>query len=198
MRKILLTTLAVTSTLMMGCGGSAKIAGKDGAAQAVHALTTPSQTGANRATTVLDLTDASATCPKGGTAKLSGFNNQIDISGSGASATLTFTMVLTNCGLATSDQGDALYNGTVTVAQKVITNASGVQVAQAFKGNLTIGGAFNDSLDVDVTESVNVLDMGKIGSVSVVLKGSVKTSSSTYTYDESVNVLAGSISISSK
>lgn len=198
MKKTLLTTtLAVTSTLM-GCGPGAKIDGKDGAAQAVHALTAPTQPAAGGSDAGAgDLSDASSACPRGGTAKLSNFSSKVDISGSGASAALNFTMTLTECGLATCDRGDVVYNGVVTVDRKLIANASGVQMEHTFKGDLTLGGGISDTLLVDVTDSVNVVDMGKTGSVSVVLKGTATTSTSTYTYDGSIDVTAGKIAISS-
>jgi hypothetical protein len=46
-----------------------------------------------------------------------------------------------------------------------------------------------------VTESVILTDLGKSGSVSVVLKGTVTTSTDSYTFDESVNVTAGTIAV---
>lgn len=194
---LLTTTLAVTSTLM-GCGPGAKIDGKDGAAQAVHALTASTQPAGSRSDAgAVDLSDALSTCPKGGTAKLSNLTSKVDISGSGASAALNFTLTLTECGLATCDRGDVVYNGVVTVVQKLIANASGAQMEHSFKGDLTIGGAISDTLVVDVTDSVNVADLGKTGSVSVVLKGTATTSTSTYTYDGSIDVTAGKIAISS-
>ena len=196
-KTLLTTTLAVASTLM-GCGPGAKIDGKDGAAQAVHALTAPAQPAAGGSDAgAVDLEDGFSACPKGGTAKLSNLTSKIDISGSGASAALNFTMTLTDCGLATCDRGDVVYNGVVTVDRKLVANTSGAKMEHSFKGNLTLGGAISDTLVVDVTDSVNVVDMGKTGSVSVVLKGTATTSTSTYTYDGSVDVTAGKIAISS-
>ena len=193
MTKRLLTTVAVTS-MLTACGGAAKIGGKDGAAQAVHALSSPTQSAAQRASGGVLMTDISGDCAKGGTVKLANFAEKIDVSG-GVSFTQTFNMTLTNCGLATSAQGDALYNGTVQVSQKVVTGASGVKVEQHFKGSVSIGGAFSDTLDTDVTESVILTDLGKSGSVSIVLKGTVTTSTDSYTFDESVNVTAGTIAV---
>jgi predicted small secreted protein len=190
---LLTMTLAMVALVLTGCGtGGAKVAGKDGAAQAVYAMTGASKTGANRATGGIDLSDASATCAKGGTVKLSAFKTEVDLS-DGASVVLGYNMTFTNCGLVSSDQGDALYNGTVAVSQKVVTGAAGVKVEQAFKGTVTLAGAFNDTLAVDVKQSVNVTDMGQSGSVSIVLVGSATTSSGTYSWDGSVTVTGGTI-----
>jgi hypothetical protein len=192
--KRLLTT-AVVTFMLTGCGGgAAKIGGKDGAAQAVHALSTPTQSAAKRASGGVLMTDISGDCAKGGTAKLSNFAQTVDVSG-GVSFTQTFTMTLTNCGLASSSEGDALYNGTVEVSQKVVTDTSGVKVEQHFKGSVSLAGAFSDTLDTDVTESVTLTDLGKSGSVSIVLNGTVTTSTSSYTFDESVSVTGGTIAV---
>lgn len=190
--------MAVAAVAMSACGGAAKVGGgKQGAAQALHAMSGPTKASANRAATPVDLTDLSVSCAKGGTAKLSNFAATVDTSGGGVKVVQSFTMELAACGLATSEAGDALYTGSVNVAQSVITDAAGVHVDQSFKGKVTLSGAFDDFLDTDVSEKVDVAQLGASGNVSVVLKGSLTTSSGSYAYDEAVNVNGGSIAIDS-
>ena len=192
-----MTTLA-SATLVLAfaaCGPSAKIGGKDGTAQAIHALTQVSQTGADRASSGVNLTDATVSCSKGGTATLSAFATKVDLT-DGISVLWTYQMDLNNCALATSDQGDAVYNGTMNVTQKIVTSSTTVAVSQAFKGKVTVGGAFDDFLDLDITDTLDVVDLGKSGSVTFKLVGTATTSTQTYTYDESVTITGGAISTS--
>jgi hypothetical protein len=193
------TSLIAAATLMLtlvACGPGAKIGGgKQGAAAAATALSAPTRRAADRAATPADLTDLNSTCSKGGTAKLSNFKAQVDTSGGGASVSQTFTMQLVACGLASSELGTALYNGTVEVSQKVITGANGVQIEQSFKGRVSIDGAFSDYLDTDVAQTVDISSLGTDGSVSVLLKGSVANSSGTYAFNEVVNVTQGSLAV---
>jgi len=196
--KTNLMMMALAAVAISACGGAAKVGGgKDGAAQALHAMSAPTKESANRAASPLNLTDLTVSCAKGGTAKLSNFAATVDTSGGGVKVVQSFTMELAACGLATSDAGDALYTGSVKVAQSVITDASGVRVDQHFTGKVTISGAFNDFLDTDISEQVAVSQLGASGNVSVVLKGSLTDSSGSYTYDEAVNVNGGSIAVDS-
>lgn len=193
----LMMTMAVAALALSACGGAAKVGGgKQGAAQALHAMSAPTKESANRAASPINTTDLDVTCAKGGTAKLSNFAATVDLT-NGTKVVQSFTMDLAACGLASSDAGEALYTGTVQVAQSVITDASGVHVEQSFKGKVTISGAFNDFLDSDISEKVDVSQLGASGNVSVVLKGSLATSSGSYTYDETVNVNGGSIAVDS-
>jgi lipid-binding SYLF domain-containing protein len=71
-------------------------------------------------------------------------------------------------------------------------SSSGATLEQTFKGRIDVQGAFNDYLEADVKQSVaaNALGSGA-GAVSMKLVGSIKTSSETFTYNESINVTAG-------
>ena len=100
-------------------------------------------------------------CSEGGTAKLSGFQAVIDTTG-GANVSQKFTITYTNCGLAKSDAGTAVYNGTWNVTQIIVTSGGNVAIDQKFVGKITVGGAFNDFIDANVTQSVNVSDLGTI------------------------------------
>lgn len=191
-----LTLLTLTTLALTACGPGSKVGGgKQGAAAAASALSTPTKQAADRSATPADLTDLTYSCTKGGTAKMSNFKAAIDTSG-GTSVSQTYTMVLTGCVLASSDAGDALYTGTVEVTQRVITGTGGVQVEQKFKGHVSIDGAFSDFLDTDFAQTVDVSALGKQGDVSVMLKGTVTNTSGTYTYNESVSITAGKIEVS--
>ena len=194
MKKMMLVVTVALSSLLTACGPGAKIDSKEAAAEAVHALTGASKSGAERSLGGLNTASATVSCPKGGSVELSAFEAKV-----GTSMSLEYTMTLKACGLASSSQGNAVYDGSVVVSQKVDTSLSSVKVEQHFKGSLRISGAFNDSLDVDISELVAVDSMGtSAGSVNVELHGSVKTSSDTYTYDGQVTVQGGTITISGK
>ncbi len=182
---------------MMSCGGGVKVvSGKQGAAQAASALTSPTKPAAQRATaTPNDLGDLTNSCLKGGSAKLSNFKVVVDLS-NGTRVTQTYTMALANCGLASSTAGDALYNGSLEVSQVIVVNGAVVQVEQTLKGHVALDGAFTDFLDLDLTQSLDVQHLDTQGSVSMVLKGSVSNASGSYTFNESVTVNNGSIDVS--
>ena len=71
-----------------------------------------------------------------------------------------------------------------------------MKIAQTFKGKITFDGAFNDFLEADIVQSVDVSSLRAAPvQVSVILKGTLTDSSGTYTYDEAVNVTAGNLSV---
>lgn len=181
---------------LSACGGNAKIGGgKQGAAEALMAASAPTKAGSSKATGGVDLTGAvDFTCSEGGTAKLSGFQAVIDTTG-GANVSQKFTITYTNCGLAKSDAGTAVYNGTWDVTQSVITSGGNVSVDQKFVGKITVGGAFNDFIDANVTQSVNVSDLGTSAAVSMKLVGTIATSAGSNSYNESLNVTGGKITV---
>ena len=107
----------------------------------------------------------------------------------------SFNMKYNGCGVAKSDIGVAIYNGELKFSQSIMTSGASANISQAFKGRITVVGAYDDFLDVDVSQSVAVGDLGASGTgVSVVLKGTITTSESTFTFDESIEVTAGKIS----
>lgn len=178
--------VVVSSLAMMACGPGAKIDGKQGAAEALFAGSQPT-----KANTSASPADISANCPQGGTASITGAGISIGTGGVGTS----FNMKYNGCGVAKSEQGVAIYNGSLTFSQSVMTSGSNVQVAQAFKGKVLVQGAYDDFLDVDVSQQVAVGDLGATGTgVSVVLKGTISTTEGTFTFDEAVTVTAGKIS----
>jgi hypothetical protein len=191
-----LALVALSSLGLAACGGTAKLGGgKEGAAQAFFAASSASKAGSDRAAQPLDVTGSvSWRCPEGGEASLSNFSLNIDTTGGalGASINQSFTIKYNNCGGAKSDAGVAVFNGSVTVTQAVVTTSTGATIEQTFKGRIDVQGAFNDFLEADVRQSVaaNALGSGA-GAVSMKLVGSIKTSSETFTYNENINVIAG-------
>lgn len=198
MKTMMTVAIAAFSAMsMLACGGGANAkvgGGKEGAAQALAAAAAPTKASGERSATPVDLTgDIDWACPHGGTAKLSGFQDVNVQGGVGVTVAQAFRITYENCGLAQSDVGTALYNGTLDVTQKVDVSAGGVFLDQQLKGRLTIGGAFEDFLDTDVTQRVAVTALGGNGSVDMELKGSLSNSSGSYSYDGSISVNGGSL-----
>ncbi|MDX2013271.1 MAG: hypothetical protein SFW67_23950 [Myxococcaceae bacterium] len=191
MKKLL---VALGTLGLMACGGTAKIGGgKDGAAQAFFAASSATSAGANRSAQPLDITGSiSWKCPEGGEASLSGFGASVNTGGGGASVAQNFTVTYKNCGAAKSDVGVAIYNGSFTVTQSVITDANGVNIDQQFKGRIEVQGAFNDFIEADVRQQVGVMGLSSSGgTVTMKLVGTIKTSTESYSYNENLNVTAG-------
>lgn len=193
--------VAVGTLGLMACGGTAKIGGgKEGAAQAFFAASSATSAGANRSATPLDITGSLTwKCPDGGEATLSGFGASVNTGGGGATVAQNFTVTYKNCGAAKSDVGVAVYNGSMTVTQSVVTGADGVSVDQQFKGRVEVQGAFNDYIDADVRQQVSVTGLSSSGgAVAMKLVGTIKTSTDSHTFNETVNVTArGSIAVAS-
>lgn len=180
-----ISMLAVSSLALMACGPGLKIDGKQGAAEAMFAASQPTK--ANTSSSPVDI---NANCPEGGTASITGAGISIGTGGVGTS----FNMKYNGCGVAKNDQGVAIYNGELKFTQSIMTGTT-VNVSQGFKGRITVNGAYDDFLDVDVTQQVAVGDLGASGTgVSVILKGTIATSEGSFSFDESVEVIAGKIS----
>lgn len=191
MKKLL---VALGTLGLMACGGTAKIGGgKEGAAQAFFAASSATSAGANRSAQPLDITGSvSWKCPEGGEASLSGFGASFGGSGGGASVAQNFTVTYKNCGAARSDVGVAIYNGSFTVTQAIVTNSGNVSVDQTFKGRVEVQGAFNDFIEADVRQQVAVTGLSSSGGgVTMKLVGTIKTSSESFSYNEDINVTAG-------
>jgi hypothetical protein len=193
--------VAVGTVGLMACGGTAKIGGgKEGAAQAFFAASSATSARANRPATPVDVTGpVSWKCPEGGEASLSGFGASATVGGGAASVAQNFTVTYKNCGAARSDVGVAVYNGSLTVTQSVVTGADGVSVDQQVKGRVEVQGAFNDFIDADVRQQVAVTGLSSSGGmVGMKLVGTIRTSTDSFTFDEMVSVVAGgSITVAS-
>lgn len=184
--------VVVGSLAMMACGPGAKIDGKQGAAEALLAASQPSKAKADPSATPVDLTGGvNFKCPEGGSAEFAGAS----ISIGGGNVSTGVTLSYKGCGLAKSDVGVAIFNGDMTFSQSVQTGSSALAVNQSFKGKVLVQGAYDDFLDADVTQSVNVGDLGAAGTgVTMTLKGTIATSEGTFTFDDTLTVTQGTIS----
>lgn len=188
--------VVAVAVAVSACGGpGAKIAsGKQGAAEAVYALSSPTQQPAPGDITVNGNGTFGLKCKDGGSAALSGFASG-QAGPTGGSFTGGFTIEYQSCGLATK-QGTVVVNGKLTMSQAVSAGQSGAAFEQTFKGKVTLSGAIDDFLDVDVRQVLNATATGG-GAVAMNLKGTVSNSSGTYTFDEAVDVTPGQISVQS-
>jgi hypothetical protein len=184
--------LAVGSLALVACGPGAKIDGKQGAAEALLAASQPTKSATDSGATPVDLSGGVTwKCPEGGSAEIKGGSLSIGTGGVTAGLTLKYN----GCGLAKSDVGVAVFNGSMTFSQNVMAGSSGVGLDQAFKGRVTVQGAYDDFIDADVKQIINVGDLGTAGKgVSMSLKGTITTSENTFTFDEMLTVMAGTIS----
>ena len=188
--------LAVAALGLVACGsGGVKIGGgKEGAAQAMYAATQPTQDSKASTGGFNLFGSVSAACSRGGEVKLKDFNFNISVGTGSAGTDIGYTAEYVNCKNATSEAGDAVLNGTLSVANLTSASSSGAVVRQSFKGKLQVGGAFNDFLDADIVQEVSAgTSNGPM--VSVLLKGTIANSGGSYSYNESVNVESGKISI---
>ncbi len=185
-----LVLVAVSAAGLLACGPGAKIGGgKQGAAEAFAAASKAAQGGTTRTGSGVDLTGAIAwKCPKGGEARLAGFQMVTGILGGGANVTQKFDIEYSGCGLADSSAGVAVYNGTITVEQAVATAATGVDLDQKFVGKLLVQGAFDDFLDANVSQKVSAGALAGTAAVAMTLKGTVATSAGSFAFDESLSV----------
>lgn len=184
--------IVVGSFALMACGPGAKIDGKQGAAEALLAASQPSKAKADKSATPADLTGGITwNCPQGGSSEIKGASLSIGTGGVAAGVTMAFN----GCGIAKSDVGVAIYNGEMNLAQNITTGGGTVGISQTLKGKITVQGAYDDFLDADVEQIVKVGDLGTSGTgVAMHLKGTIKTSEGTFTFDEDLTVMSGTIS----
>lgn len=196
-KAMTITMAAVVAGLLTGCGGVAKVGGgKQGAAAALSAASKPTKSGADRAATPADLPALSYSCPEGGTAALTDFTSQLTATATGGSIAQVFTVTYQGCGLAKSEAGVAIYDGSFKVEQRLEGSDQGGTVVQRFSGRVTIKGAFDDFLEADVTQTLSASAIGAEGA-SMKLVGTLSNASGSYTYDETLSV-AGSLPVSAQ
>ncbi len=202
MNRFAIAAFTVSVVALSACGPGAKISGnKESAASALFAASMPTKASSDKSSGGADLTgDLAYNCPQGGTAKLSGFSAVFGAGGGTLNVGQKFTITYNACGLAKSDYGTAVYNGSMTAEQTVnLAGGQGtggsVAIDQKLKGKVSVQGAFDDFIDADVTQQVSAAALGTgSGSLSMKLIGTVATSNGSYTYNEDVNVTAGSLS----
>lgn len=179
------------------CGPGAKIGNdKQGAVEALYAASGPTAGSTDAAGQPINITlngEASVSCRYGGTATFKNFSVVTDSGNAGAK----FSMAYDHCGATKSSAGIATFDGAFDVTQSIVTSSSSANLQQTFKGKVTVGGAFDDFLQADITESIDATKLtATSGSVAFVLKGTLADSSGNYTYNENetVTVSPGNLS----
>lgn len=200
------------AAMLVACGGGAKLGGgKSGAAAALFSASTATkgaQGGLSQLNAGVDTSGSiTVSCRLGGKATLQGFSQTVNSTGTSGSVTQQFTMVFDQCANTSYDdpktqaveKDEVTVNGQMTVSQLLDFNVSQVgstgNVKQTLKGKITYGGAFNDYLDADVTQTVSWAAVGSTGgNVSTTLDGYIQTSTEKYTYaHETVTFTAGQL-----
>ena len=191
-----LLAVSVVILAFCACGPGAKISGgKQGSAEALYAASGVTK-GGTPAGSGVDITAAiNVSCPQGGSASLHGFALITDFLGGGANVGESFTTTYNNCGVKTS-HGTSVLQGSVAVNQTVKVISGSTAVDQTIKGRIIFGGACDDFLDVDISQQVGVTALTQTsGGVSMVLKGKLVDTEGTFTFDESVSVTPGQITV---
>lgn len=185
--------VVVGAAALSACGSGMKLqSGKQAAAEAVYALSGP--TSAPGGASSFGLGTFSASCAKGGSVGVEGFSVNVNTSGGGADVGQTLSLTYKGCTVDTK-AGPLVFNGTIDVTQRVVAGGSGATVEQAFHGKMYLQGAYDDFLELNVSERVEVATGSSGGSVAVVLKGDVTDASGRYTFDEAVAVSPGTVSV---
>ncbi len=182
MRAALLVLCGVG--VLAGCGGGARIAdNKEAAAAAAFAASR----GANSAQGMYralaqPLVGMSSTvnCPHGGTVAV-GLSTIAGENG----ASIGYELAYNNCNY---DSANSL-SGTMTLAMNV-TSGETTGIALTMRGRVSFSGETSDFVDMDLTQTVDITRLSDTsGTVSVVLDGTVTTSSNTYTYSQETLVI---------
>jgi hypothetical protein len=202
MKHITLSILSAVCALS-ACGPSgAKIAsGKQAAAEALYLASMPTEAKPKQTANPADTVGVWYTCPRGGIAELSDFKvGTLEANSNAIGVPQQFVTTYRNCGMAEGKaSGTALYNGTMTMTQGVTSMPSdGQQIKNEYKikGRLFVQGAFDDFLEIDVTQSLIASGVNvTAGTVAMLVKGTVSNSSGSYAFDEVVNLIPGQISV---
>ena len=183
------TVVAVgIAAALSACGPGMKLqSGKQAAAEAVYALSGPTSGGFGGGA-------FNASCAKGGSVGFEGFQLNVNTGGGGASVGQTLSLSYKGCSVATQ-AGTMVLNGTIDVTQYVAAGTAGASVQQGFKGKMYLQGAFDDFLDMEVTEGIDVTTGGQGTSAAVVLKGSVANSTGSYSFNDTISVTPGTVSV---
>lgn len=203
MKAIRFVVLAAVAASLTACGGARLGGGKEGAAQALFAVSQPgAQQGQARAAAVgsvhalaLEAAKAQAQgtlefgtrCAQGGYVYL-----QVDpermLENEGA---VTWSVRYADC----SVDGESRLAGTVRMALAVTSSPTDASFSFVIKvkGRIDIHGEVEDYVDADVTQTLDFEQLGvREGELTLRLDGTVRTASGTYTYaDEAVVIHVG-------
>jgi hypothetical protein len=198
MKTIKLCLVVGAALAFAACGPGAKIGNdKQGAAEALFAASGPSVGSTDAVPQPINITlqgEKTVSCLYGGTATFKNFSIVTDSGSAGGK----FTLAYDHCGATKSSQGVATFDGSFDVTQSIVTTNSSADLQQSFKGKVTVGGAFDDFLQADITESIDATKLSATsGSVVFALTGSLADSSGSYTFNqnESVTVAPGNLSV---
>jgi hypothetical protein len=196
MMRVVIFSMAAIG--LMACGPGAKIApGEQGAAESLFAASKPTKSAADKNGSPADIGTITYNCPEGGTAEITAAGASINI-GNNTQVGLKLNLKYNGCGLAKSDVGVAVYNGSLTLVQSVKVVSTSVSVEQSFSGRVLVQGAFDDFLEADVKQVIEAAALASGASVSMTLIGTIKNSSGSYTFDKAITVTSGSISVEVK
>jgi len=194
-RLVRLSVLAVASAALVACGGGAKLGGgKEGAAQAFFEASQPAGKNSAQGSAMQRLASGvtlgaeTVACTHGGSVKLSLDLSSFDSTDTD-SASFGFDLEYDDC----NEDGVNEYDGKMKMLFDFAGTPDSAFMSLRFKGKININGEIDDHLEVDITQSVSLVDMGAAtGSVTVKLKGTIKTSQETHTYnDEAITITVG-------
>jgi len=190
-----LTMLSAMAAGLVACGGGAKLGGgKDGAAQASYQASKPTGRFGQTSQQLVEKALASgaatlaltADCSKGGKVSL-----KLDVDTVGQNGALNYDVTYDDC----SEDGKNEYNGTVATSLRfaIDENFSSFSFITTMKGKLTIEGEISDFVDMDTKLTMDIsATSATAGNVKMVIDGTVKTSTGTYTYaNQTLDIGAG-------
>ncbi|HEX8822846.1 MAG TPA: hypothetical protein VF794_23165 [Archangium sp.] len=192
-----LTMLSAMAAGVVACGGGAQLGGgEEGAAQAAFQASKPMGRTGRTSQKLLDKALASgavnvtltAKCTQGGKATL-----KADLTQVGQNGAIHYSVTYDDC----SEDGRNEYNGTMAASMRFDADLSlgTLSFITTMKGKLTIEGEVSDFIDADVTLTMDFnATSARAGNVQLVLDGTVKTSTGSYTYaNESLSITAGEL-----
>jgi hypothetical protein len=201
MKQLLIGCLAAVT--LSACGSGVKLSGgKEGAAAALFAASGPTAgEGSPVGGGFLNM-EFSVPCPLGGKAIMKNFGIGLGMTGSSST---TFTMAYDGCAVSTFDnpkteqveQDKVLLGGSLDLSQSINFSGgtTGGNAVLTLKGKVDFGGALDDYLEADISQTVDWSKLGTTtGSVSLTLHGTLKTSTASYSFEqETLNITAGTL-----
>ncbi|EPX62998.1 hypothetical protein D187_006408 [Cystobacter fuscus DSM 2262] len=195
-RMIRLLAVSAVALGLTACGGGAKLGGdKEGAAQAAFQASQPAGRGHTKsgqalidqalASGAVSIT-LSADCAESGKVHLT-----LDAGAAPKLGTFSYVVRYDAC----SEDGENEYTGEVTTTVVAGFDLDGnIKIGGfyiAMKGKLTIEGEISDFIETDVRLGMEIAATSKrSGSVQLVVDGTIKTSTGSFTYSKEVLVTA--------
>lgn len=192
--------ISAVVTVASACGPGAKIGGgKQGAAEALYASSTPTKPAGDTLSSGIELPrEFKINCPEGGTATLTDFHPVVRLSDYEVGVGQGFIAQLNDCGAANSHFGVARLHGDMNVKQTIVAGSRDgktyAAIRQRLNGRVDVRGAFDDFLEADIIQYIEAAAFANRGAqVEMTLKGTIETSSGKYSFDETVKVTAGEL-----